>query len=175
MFQVNRAEAGQEPAFALSAQQTIIFVVIFAAVKKIRVISPVISTILIMLVLSGSFGFTLIHHTCFHCGANETVAAIAPDQAETGCCCQEDCDMHHHHSTGESVLSDDCCTHETERIVTDEPVRFEVQPEILPYFMAASVVAVLEEYPVAGVRSFAGDKPLHGGPALTTMHCRIQS
>ncbi|MDM8002640.1 MAG: hypothetical protein QUS66_06945, partial [Bacteroidota bacterium] len=129
----------------------------------------------IMLMLSGSFGFTLIRHTCFHCGTNETVAAIAPDQAETGCCCQEDCDMHHHHSTGESVLSDDCCTHETERIVTDEPVRFEVQHEILPYFMAASVVAVLEECPVAGVLSFEGDKPLHGGPALTTMHCRIQS
>ncbi len=163
------------PAFGLSAQQTIVFVVIFAAVKKIRVISPVISSLLILLMLSGSFGFTLIHHKCFHCGTSETVAAIAADQAETGCCCREDCDMNHHHSTGEPELSDDCCTHEAERIVTDELVRFEVQHEILPYFMAASVVAVIEESPVTVIRAFAGEKPLHSGPGLTTMHCRIQS
>jgi len=175
MFQVNRAEAGQEPAFALSAQQTIIFVVIFAAVKKIRDISPVISALLIMLMLSGSFGFTLIHHTCFHCGTNETVAAIAADQAEPGCCCREECDILHRHSTGEPELSDDCCTHETERFVTDELVRFEVQHEILPYFMAATIVAVVEECPDAGVLPFAGEKPRHSGPGLTTMHCRIQS
>ena len=149
--------------------------VIFAAVKKIRVISPVISTLLIMLVLSGSIGFTLIHHTCLHCGTDETTAAIAADQAEEGCCCSEDCDMPHRHSTGDPELSDDCCKHETERIVTDELVRFELQNEILPYFMAAAIMAVTEECPVAAVRSFAGGKPQHRGPDLTTMHCRIQS
>ena len=149
--------------------------VIFAAVKKIRVISPVISALLIMLLLSGSFGFTLVHHTCLHCGTDETTAAIAVDQAETDCCCSEECDMPHRHSTGDPELSDDCCKHETERFITDDLVRFEVQNEILPYFMAAAIIAVIEECPVAAVKSFAGEKPQLRGPDLTIMHCRIQS
>lgn len=164
-------------------QQPNIFVVIFAAVKSIRTISPLISLFLIMLMLAGSFGFTLIHHTCFHCGTDETIATLARDPVGENCCnhsvktaCSHgECDMNHSHSTGAPIISDDCCTHETERIMTDELVRTEVQNEIIPYFLAATVVAVIGDQPARPLRSFATDKPLHRGRDLTTILCRLQS
>jgi len=166
-------------------------VVIFAPVKKIRIISPIISAFLIILILSGNFGFTLIHHTCFHCGTDETIASLSGNPVENSCishhgsacsgnqgmtCCNHgDVDIQHRHSTGDPVLSDDCCTHETERVMTDELVRTEVRNEILPYFLAATVVAVLEENQTNNFNHFSGEQSFHRGRDLTTMLCRIRS
>jgi len=128
-----------------------------------------------MLLMSGSFGFTLIHHTCLHCGTDETIAAQAVKD-DVGCCCgHSETDQHHRHSKGDLVLSDDCCSHEAERVITDELVRAETQNEIMPYFIAATVIAVLECHPVTTHGSFAGEKPFHHGRDLTTLLCRIQS
>lgn len=128
-----------------------------------------------MLILAGSTGFTLVHHTCLHCGTDETIAAVTAGIPEKDGCCHGDCDMHHRHSTGELELSDDCCTHHSERVVTDELVRNEIQNEIIPYFLAATVVAVIDENPVTSYRSFSGEQLLHHGCDLTTMLCRIRS
>lgn len=166
--------------------------------KKIRFISPFISLLLITLLLSGSFGFTLIHHTCFHCGTNETTATLSGEAVERnchchhsqnlvhpegntcqgeleGCCGNEGGGISHRHGTAEFVVSDDCCSHEAERVVTDELVREETQNEIVPYFLAATVVAIMEEAPVTDIRHFSGDKPFPRGRDLTTLFCRIQS
>lgn len=180
------------------SQQINNFVVIFAAVKKIPLISPFISLLLITLLLSGSFGFTLIHHTCFHCGTDETIATISgetveqnchchhsddlmhprcnpsPDQCD-GCCSSGGGDLFHNHGTAEYVVSDDCCSHEAERVVTDELVRADSQTEIMPYFLAATVVAVMEEAPVATNHHSDGNEPFHRGRDLTTLLCRLQS
>jgi hypothetical protein len=73
------------------------------------------------------------------------------------------------------VLSDDCCTHEAERIVTDELVRTEAQNEILPYFLAATIIAVMEEYQTNNYNHFSEEQPFHCGRDLTTMLCCIRS
>jgi len=157
-------------------QQNGISFVIFVAVKNIRSISPFISVVLMMLILSGSFGYTLIRHTCQHCGTDEVVATFTGNGEESSCCCSHEAgDIYHHHSTGETVISDDCCSHEAERVVTGELVRSELQNEILPYFLAATVVAVIQDHPGKNVRTFVNDKPFHFGRDLTTMHCQIIS
>lgn len=183
--------AGPRPAITLSTQQINKILVIFGAVKRIRSISPVISIFLVILIMAGSFGFTLIHHNCFHCGTNETIASLAGDNVENEClshhesaycgnqevtCCTHgDGDMQHRHSKSEPVFSDDCCTHEAERIVTDELVRSETQNEILPYFLAATVVAVIEENQTNNFSHLSGEQSYHHGRDLTTMLCRIRS
>ena len=182
----------------IPVQQINSFVVIFASVKKIRVISPFISLLLIILVLSGGFGFTLIHHSCFHCGTSETFAAIAGVEADGSCHCHhgEDHDiaggvnsqvtcegcstgtggnMPHSHGAHEFTLTDDCCSHEAERVVTDELLRTGTQTEIVPYFLAATVIAVIEEAPVTEYIRFAGDGPIKDGRGLTRLLCRLQS
>jgi len=186
------------PFFGKPPQQINNFLVIFAAVKKIRLISPFISIFLITLLLSGSFGFTLIHHTCFHCGTDETIATISVEMAESnchchhaqdlvkpqgnpshgqcdGCCSNGETDMHHNHGIAEFTVTDDCCSHEAERVVTDELLRTEVQNEIMPYFLAAYVVAVMQEATVTYTHHLGGDKPFHRGRDLTTLLCRLQS
>lgn len=127
-----------------------------------------------MLLLSGSFGYMLIYHTCQHCGADEVIASIAGSPDESSCCCLHEAGaMHQYHSTDEMIISDDCCSHEAERVVTDELMRSEVQNEILPYFLAATVIAVIHDHPGNNVRTFVNDKPFHCGRDLTTMHCQI--
>jgi len=129
-----------------------------------------------MLILSGSFGYTLIHHTCQHCGTEEVVATVTGNSEGSICCCSHaTAIINHHQSTDEMVFSDDCCTHETERVVTDELLRAEVQIEILPYFMAATVVALIQDQPIKSVRQFINDKPSNSGRDLTKMHCQIIS
>lgn len=128
------------------------------------------------LILSGSFGYTLIRHSCQTCGTDMVVATFTGSGEESSCCCSHAAGaMHHHHSTGEMIISDDCCSHESERIVTDELLRSEVQNEILPYFLAATVVAVIQDHPGKNVRTFVIGKPFHCGRDLTTMHCQIIS
>jgi hypothetical protein len=62
------------------------FLLLYLHREKIRIISPVISLFLITLMLAGSFGFTLIHHTCFHCGTDETIATLTGDPVGDNCC-----------------------------------------------------------------------------------------
>lgn len=129
-----------------------------------------------MLILSGSFGYTLIHHTCQHCGTEEVIATVAGNPDESSCCCGHEAgDTYHHHSTGETIVSDDCCSHEAERIVTGELVRSEVQNEILPYFLTATIVAVIEDQVPKSARLNFNDSYLKCGRDLTTMHCQIIS
>ena len=141
--------------------------------SKMRKISPFISVILIALVLSGSHGFTFIRHNCGSCGTNEIFAASAEGEA---CCCIHDAENpSHHHSTDELVFSDDCCTHETERLITAELIRTEVQPEVMPYFMAAVIIAVIPKQ-APGVNRIYTDNPIrHYGRDLATLHCQIIS
>jgi hypothetical protein len=144
--------------------------------QGIRSISPLISVLLMMLVLSGSFGYTLIHHTCQHCGTEEIIATVTGSLDDDNCCCTHDTGaMHHHHGTYEMIISDDCCSHEAERIVTAELVRSEVQNEILPYFLAATIVAVIEDHALKNARLNFNDNHVNCGRDLTTMHCQIIS
>lgn len=141
--------------------------------SKMMKISPFVSVILIALVLSGSQGFTFISHSCSSCGTHEIFAAGADEEA---CCCIHDTENpSHRHSTDELVFSDDCCTHETERLITAELIRTEVQSEVMPHFMAAVVIAVIAERP-AGVNRICTDNPIrHYGRDLATFHCQIIS
>ena len=152
------------------------YFVIFAGLKSIRSISPLISVLLMMLILSGSFGYTLIHHTCQHCGSDEIVAIVSGNPDESSCCCShEPGAKNHYHSAGETVVSDDCCSHKAERVVTGELVRSEVQNDILPYFLAATVIAVIEDHVPMSVRLNFNVDHLICGRDLTTMHCQIIS
>jgi len=150
--------------------------VIFAAVKQMRTISPFLSVVLMMLMLSGSLGYTLIRHSCLHCGTQTITATMGVNSEDESCCCSHhDTDINHRHGTMEMLISDDCCSHETERVVTDELVRSELENEIIPYFMLASVVAVIHDQPAENIRSSFTDRPFHHGRDLTTMHCQIRS
>ena len=140
-----------------------------------RTISPFLSVVLMILMLSGSLGYTLIRHSCLHCGT-ETVTATMGVHSEDKCCCSHhDTDMNHRHDTAEMLISDDCCSHESERVVTDELVRSELENEIIPWFMLASVVAVMDVQPAENVISLFTDPPFHHGRDLITIHCQIRS
>jgi len=129
-----------------------------------------------MLILSGSFGYTLIRHTCQHCGTDEVVATVTVNVDKSNCCCSHAAGAtHHHHSTDEMVFSDDCCSHEAERVVTDELLPTQIQNEILPYYHAATLVAVIHDRPLTCVRHSVNDKAFRCGRELTTMHCQIIS
>jgi len=141
-----------------------------------RSISPFISALLIVLVLSGSTGFTLIKHTCYHCGVQEISASVTAPASDRGCCCAKDSDgVIHNHSTSELVFSDDCCTHETERVVTDELVRSDERPDVIPYFTAAVIIAFIPVQNSQPVRSYTTDLRWNCSSDLTTLYCRIIS
>lgn len=152
-----------------------------------------------MLILSGSLGYTLIRHTCMHCGTDEVVATIAGNLDENRCCCIHDAvashrhhtagiqpvtdgccvndavSLHHKHSTGELAISDDCCSHEAERVVTGELVRSEVQNEIIPYFLAATIIAVIQDQSRESTLFSYHDHFFNHGRDLTRLHCQIIS
>jgi len=173
--------------------------------SKMRKISPFISVILIALVLSGSQGFTFIKHNCSSCGTSEILAAGAESEAccvssemsaalneseaccgtseapaanapeEASCCSHDSEKPSHRHSEDELVYSDDCCTNETERLITAELIRTEVQPEVMPYFMAAVIIAVIAEQPAGTNRIYTENPIRHYGRDLATFHCQIIS
>lgn len=166
--------------------------------KKLSLISPYISLLLIILVLSGSFGFTLIHHSCFHCGTNETYATFTGEEMERschchhaedqyqhqpgmaqvscdGCCNSSEGDLAHRCRAHEYTITDDCCSHDAERVVTDELLRADSQTKIVPYFLAATVVAVMMDAPETNIRYFSGNLPSQHRRDLTTLFCQIQS
>lgn len=138
-----------------------------------RKISPFISVILMALVLSGSQGFTFIKHSCSNCGTNEIFAAGAEE--ETCCCVHDAANPAHRHSSDELIFSDDCCTHETERLITAELIRSEVQPEVMPYFLAAVIIAVVPEQTDRVSGTYTDDLKRRNGRDLTTLHCQIIS
>lgn len=141
-----------------------------------RAISPFLSVVLIMLVLSGSLGYTLVRHSCLHCGTETVTATMGSNSEDKSCCCSHhDTDINHRYGTVETLISDDCCSHETERVLTDELVLSELENEIIPYLMLASVVAVIYDQPAENIRSSFTDRPFHQGRDLTTMHCQIRS
>ena len=81
----------------------------------------------------------------------------------------------HCHSIGELVFSDDCCTHETERVVTDELVRMDERTVVIPYFTAAVIIVVIPDQNYQPVRSYVDDLRWNCNSDLTTLYCRIIS
>jgi hypothetical protein len=141
-----------------------------------RNISPFISALLIVLVLSGSMGFTLIKHTCYHCGVQEISASVTSPTPDKDCCCGHDAvGVMHCHSTDEMIFSDDCCTHETERVVTDELVRTDERPDVIPFFTVAVIIGFIPVQNYVPVRSYADDLRWNCSSDLTTLYCRINS
>jgi hypothetical protein len=121
-------------------------------------------------------GFTLIRHTCHHCGVQKIITSLTAAGTDDKCCCGHDEDVvGRSHNTGEYVFSHDCCSLETERIVTDQVVRTEVQSEIIPYFMAAIIKTIIPDHTFHTIRLFANNLQMHDGRDLTTLHCQIQS
>jgi len=135
-----------------------------------------ISALLILIVLSGSMGFTVIRHTCHHCGVQKIITSLTAASTDDRCCCGHDGDVvSRSHYPGEYVFAHDCCSFETERIVTDQVVRTEMQSEIMPYFMAAIIISVIPENNFRTVISSANNTLLRNGRELMTMHCQILS
>lgn len=141
-----------------------------------RNISPFLSGLLIVLMLSGSTGFTLIKHTCYHCGIQEISASLTSSTAEKDCCCAHDSGgVMHCHGIDELVFSDDCCTHESERVVTDELVRTDERPDVIPFFTAAVIIGFIPVQNSQPVRSYADNLRWNCSSDLTTLYCQIIS
>jgi hypothetical protein len=102
-------------------------------------------------------------------------ASVTPGSDDGHCCRHEKGDIQNPTGSNEMMLTDDCCSHEAERIVTDELVRSEVQNEILPYLLAASIVSVIPERSHYTGYTYSDDKTAYGRRDLTTMLCQIIS
>ena len=141
-----------------------------------RSISPFISALLIVLVLAGSTGFTLIKHTCYHCGIQNLVTSLTSAGADDKCCCGHDNDIAGPpHNVGEYIFSHDCCTIETERMIAVQVIRTEVQTELIPYFLAATSLTFIPDHDLRSVRQFPDKMQVHDRRDLMTMHCQILS
>lgn len=152
------------------------FSIIFASVKSMRYISPFFSALLIVLVLSGTMGFTYMRHTCYHCGSQSLVTSFTASGSDDKCCCGHDKDIESpDHNTGEFIFSHDCCSIETERMIAVQVIRTEVQPEIIPYFPAATSLTIIPDQDLQRGRLFPNNMQMHDGRDLMTMHCQILS
>ena len=141
-----------------------------------RNISPFISALLIVLVLSGSTGFTLIKHTCYHCGMKNLVTSLTSDGADDKCCFGHDDDISRPaQKMGEYIFSHDCCTIETERMIAVQVIRTEVQTEIIPWFLATTSLTFIPDHDLRSVRPFPRNMQMHDRRDLMTMHCQILS
>ncbi len=141
-----------------------------------RNISPFFSALLIVLMLSGTTGFTLIRHTCNHCGMKNLATSITVSGEVDKCCSVHDKDIESPgQKAGEYVFSHDCCSVETEKIIAVQVIRTEVQPEIIPYFLAASSLTIIPDHDLLSVRLFSNNMQMHDGRDLMTMHCQILS
>jgi hypothetical protein len=141
-----------------------------------RNISPFISGLLIVMVLSGTMGFTLTRHTCYHCGMQNLVTSLTPAKADDKCCCGHDKDIASPgHNVGEYIFSHDCCSLETEKIIAVQVIRTEVQTEIVPCFLAATSLTIIPDHDSRSVRLFQNNMQMHDGRDLLTMHCQILS
>ena len=90
---INDLDAGDACSVYVSYKQTGQIFCYIRIVKSMRSISPFISALLIVLVLSGSTGFTLIKHTCYHCGNQNLVTSLTSAGTEDKCCCVHDDDI----------------------------------------------------------------------------------
>jgi hypothetical protein len=145
-------------------------------VKSMRTISPFISVLLLVLVLSGNAGFTLKMHTCHHCGMQTLVTSLTAAGGEDKCCCGHDTDIESHsHVMGEYVFSHDCCSVETEKMIAVQVFRTEVQPEIIPCYLAAACLTTIPDHDLRAMRLIPDNLQMHDGRALMTMHCQILS
>jgi len=141
-----------------------------------RNISPFISALLVVLVLSGTTGFTLIKHTCYYCGVQNLVTSLTEAGSDDKCCFGHDRDIADiSHNTGEYNFSRDCCSVEAEKIIAVQVIRTEVQPEIIPYFLAATSLTIVPGHDSRSVRLFSNNIQMHDGRDLMTMHCQILS
>ena len=141
-----------------------------------RKILPYISALLVVLVLSGSTGFTLTRHTCHHCGIQNIVTSLIAAGADDKCCCGHDNDNESPgKNVGEYIFSHDCCSIETEKMIAVQVIRTEVQTEIIPYFLAAASLTIIPDHDLRSVRLFPDNMQLHDGRDLMTMHCQILS
>ena len=171
------------------------------------------SMFLILLFLSGSMGYTLVHHTCTLCGTDLSMVVLPGNHLSDNHCCHGesgsshdavspghgDCcgdtdigcglsainsdqltdhdwqtDISYH---GGLLFHDDCCTHKSRYLVTDELIAFQPKHKIVPYFLAAPLAAELAERPLPHMHSRHGHpgKPFHLSRDLTTVHCRLQT
>jgi hypothetical protein len=50
-----------------------------------------------------------------------------------------------------------------------------VQPEVMPYLLAAMIIAVVPAQPEKVLRTYTDDSKRRNGRDLTTLHCQIIS
>jgi hypothetical protein len=121
-------------------------------------------------------GFTFARHACYHCGVNKITTQLTAPSPDEMCCCEHDEEIAIlSHNTGEYTFAHDCCSLETEKLITDLVVRAEVQSEIMPFFMVSKIISVIPENNFQTSPSSANYQQLHNGRELTTMHCQILS
>ncbi len=144
--------------------------------KLIRKISPFLSVILAFLMLAGSTGFTIVKHQCYFCGHKELKSSI--ELAVSGddiCCNHEFVSNTLNHNPDDFVFDIDSCSHETEKLISEDVVRSEVQPDIIPYFIAAVHTLIINHGSEQGLYAFRPDKNLRCSRDLTTLYCQILS
>jgi hypothetical protein len=126
--------------------------------------------------ISGSMGFTLIRHTCYHCGIQNQVTSLTAAGADDKCCSMHDEDIASlSHNMGEYIFLHDCCSLETEKMIAVLVIRTEVQSEIIPYFLTATSLTIIPDHDLRSVRLFPNNLQMHDGRDLMTMHCQIKS
>jgi len=141
-----------------------------------RNISPFISILLIVLMLSGTMGFTLTWHICNHCDMKNLVTSLTSSGADDKCCGGHDNDIESaSHNMGEYNFSHDCCSIETEKMIAVQVIRTEVQPEVIPYFLTTTSLTIIPDHHLQSVRLFPDNMQMHDGRDLMTMHCQILS
>lgn len=144
--------------------------------KILRRISPFLAFSLALLMLAGSTGLTLVKHRCNYCGKVEIMTSISLAAKGDDCCChhQGNHTSHNHHADG-FVYDNDCCSHEVENLMTREVVKTELQKEVVPFFMVASIIAVIPTYHDSpeshAIRAYT-TLPDHD---LTSFYCQILS
>jgi hypothetical protein len=144
--------------------------------KSMRKISPFISAMLMVLVLTCSTGFAVSMHTCYHCGMQNLVTSLTAAGTDDKCCCGHDKDIESAgHNMGEYIFSHDCCSLVTEKMIAVQVIRTEVQPEIIPFFQEAIGQTIIPENDLRSVRLFPDNLQMHDGRDLMTMHCQILS
>ena len=141
-----------------------------------RNISPFFSVVMIVLMLSGTTGITLISHTCCYCGVKNLATSLTAAGADDKCCFVHDRDIADiSHNMGEYIISQDCCSVEAEKMIAVQVIRTDVQPEILPYFLAATSLTIIPDHDLLSVRLLSNNMQMHDGRDLMTMHCQILS
>jgi hypothetical protein len=104
------------------------------------------------------------------------VTSLTAAGADDRCCCGHDKDIASpSHNVGEYIFSHDCCSLETEKMIPVQVIRTEVQPEIMPYFLAAASLTIIPDHDLRSITLFPNNLQMHDGRDLMTMHCQILS